>query len=171
MLTVAGDTDIVTFDGCDVFVIVTVAVPALVASFSDVATITTCAGVGTVVGAVYKPVLEIVPFALPPDTVQVTAVLNVSCTLALNCCVFPITMLTPVGSTLTETTFPAVPVLHPPIRHTKANAISDRAALVALVRRFVTMLGGTGKPSRQSYGGGLIYQTCVNIGCFGGLSG
>src|SRR5580693_2372206 len=148
MLTVAGDTDTVTFEGCDVLVIVTVAVPVFVESFSDVAMITTCAGVGTVVGAVYKPVVEIVPFALPPDTVQVTAVLNVSCTVALNCCVFPITMFTPVGSTLTETTFPAVPVLQPANRHTKPNAISDRAASCARVRRFFTLLGGIGRHPR-----------------------
>src|SRR5580693_5613915 len=150
MLTVAGDTATVTFEGCDVLVIVTVAVPVFVESFSDVAMITTCAGVGTVVGAVYKPVLEIVPFALPPDTVQVTAVLNVSCTVALNCCVFPITMFTPVGSTLTETTFPAVPVLQPVIRHTKPNAISGNAALVLQTRRFVTVLGGIRGHSRLS---------------------
>ena len=130
--------------------IVTVATPVFELSFSDVAIITTCAGVGTDTGAVYRPVLEIVPFALPPETVQVTAVLNVSSTVALNCCEFPITMFTPVGSTLTETTFPAVPVLQPAIRHTKPNAISGRAALLARIRRLVTVLGGIGRHSRLS---------------------
>jgi hypothetical protein len=112
--------------------------------------IVTCAGIGCAAGAVYNPVPEIVPFALPPATAQVTAVLNVSSTVALNCCEFPITMFTPVGSTLTETTFPAVPVLQPVIRHTKPNAISGNAALVLQTRRFVTVLGGIRGHSRLS---------------------
>src|ERR1700677_2827104 len=150
MLTVAGDTCTVTFEGCDVLVIVTVAVPLFVGSFTEVATIVTCAGVGCAAGAVYKPVLEIAPSAAPPATVQVTPVLNVSCTVALNCCELPITMFTPVGSTLTETTFPAVPVLQPAIRHTNPNAINGRAAFVRRKCRLVAVLRSIGRCSRLS---------------------
>jgi hypothetical protein len=49
------------------------------------------AGFGTVAGAVYKPLVEIVPtVVLPPDTsltLHATAVLLVPVTLAVNCCV------------------------------------------------------------------------------------
>src|SRR5580704_17877960 len=94
-------------------VIVSVADPDLVGSFCEVAVIVTCAGAGTVAGAVYKPVLEIVPFALPPATLQFTAVLNVCNTVAVICCVVPTTRFTPLGATLTEITRPAVPLLQP----------------------------------------------------------
>ena len=148
MLAVDGDTCTVTFDGADFVVIVTVAVPVFDVSFSDVAIITTCAGVGTVAGAAYSPLAEIVPFALPPATFQVTAVLNVSSTVALNCCVVLMTMFTPVGSTLTDTTFPAVPVLHPANTDSNESTPSETIALFKRVRGFVTVPGRIGRHSR-----------------------
>jgi len=78
-----------------------------------------------VVGAVYKPVLEIVPFAAPPTTLQVTLVLKVSSTVAVICCVVLTTIFTPVGVTLTETVFPAVPLLHPARINKAANESSE----------------------------------------------
>ena len=148
MLAVDGDTCTVTFDGTDFVVIVTVAVPVFDVSFCDVAIITTCAGVGTVAGAVYSPVLEIVPFALPPATVHVTAVLNVSVTVALNCSVFPITTFTPVGSTVTPTTFPAVPRLASREHQQKRERDKRNERLLKRVRRFVTVPGRIGRHSR-----------------------
>jgi hypothetical protein len=95
--------------------------------------IVTSDGFGTDAGAVYNPVLEIEPLPLPPATVHVTAVLNVSVTVALNCSVFPITTFTPVGSTDTVTTFPAVPLLHPlsTTNATASNIATHRRAVDA----------------------------------------
>src|SRR5450755_1550986 len=125
MLAAVGDTSTVILDGPAVVVIVSVADPDFVGSLCDVAVIDTCAGAGTVAGAVYKPALEIVPFAAPPTTVQVTAVLKVSSTVAVICCVVPTTIFTPVGVTLTETIFPAVPLLHPAKTNTATNESSE----------------------------------------------
>src|SRR5258708_39802372 len=56
----------------------------------EIAVTVTAAGLGTAAGAVYKPAAEMVPtVALPPViplTCQVTAVLAVFRTVALNCC-------------------------------------------------------------------------------------
>jgi hypothetical protein len=61
----------------------------LVVSETLVAVMVTVAGDGAVAGAVYSPVEEIVPQAVPlqpvPDTVQVTAVFDVPVTEAANC--------------------------------------------------------------------------------------
>ena len=113
MLAAAGDTVTETFDGPDVVVTVKAADPDFVVSLCEVAVTVTCAGAGTVDGAVYNPALEIVPFALPPTTLHVTAVFDVSITVAVNCSVVPTTTLTPVGATVTEMMRPAVPLLHP----------------------------------------------------------
>src|ERR1700719_849290 len=129
-LATVGDTATVMFDGPAVVVIVNVADPDLVVSFCEMAVMVTCAGAGTVAGAVYRPVLDIVPFALPPATVQVTAVLNVSVTVAVICCAVPTTMFTPVGETLTDTTFPAVPLLHPARSDTTASNSSEFARFI-----------------------------------------
>ena len=51
-------------------------------------------------GAVYKPELEIVPPAPPGRTLQVTAVLVVPATLAVNCCVEPVRIVGLAGVTL-----------------------------------------------------------------------
>ena len=54
----------------------------------------------TVAGAVYRPLLETVP----PVADQVTAVLLVPLTVAVNCCVPPVCSDAEVGLMLTETT-------------------------------------------------------------------
>src|SRR5438045_7226119 len=70
---------------------VTCAEADFVGSACDTAVTATVAGFGTTAGAVYRPELDIVPtVALPPVTpltCQVTAVLLVFCTVAVNCCV------------------------------------------------------------------------------------
>jgi hypothetical protein len=62
---------------------------------------------GTVVGAVYNPVLDIVPTVVfppfTPFTLQVTAVFVVPVTLAVNCCVWDTPTDPLAGETLTET--------------------------------------------------------------------
>src|SRR3984893_7671885 len=125
MLAAAGATTTVMFDGPAVVVTVTVADPDLVGSLCEMAMIVTCAGAGTVAGAVYSPLPEIVPFALPPTTVQVTAVFDVSITVAVICSVVPTTTFKPLGETLTEITRPAVPLLHPARISTAANDSSE----------------------------------------------
>jgi len=61
-------------------------------------------------GAVYKPLLLMVPQAAPlqpvPDTLHATVVLDVPATVALNCCVLPAGRDTLVGVTLTDTLAP-----------------------------------------------------------------
>jgi hypothetical protein len=69
--------------------IVTDAVADLVASAAEVAVTRTSAGLGIVAGALYKPLLVIVPHAAPlqlPLKLQVTDVLLVFFTVAVNCC-------------------------------------------------------------------------------------
>jgi hypothetical protein len=82
-LAVAGDTETLTG------MIVTVAVADLLESACEVAVTLTVDGLGTVVGAVYRPELESVPQADPlhpaPDRLHVTAVLLVPVTVAVNC--------------------------------------------------------------------------------------
>jgi hypothetical protein len=72
-------------------VTVTVADADLVVSACETAATVTDAGLGTAEGAVYSPEVEIVPTVeLPPATpftCQVTAVLEVPVTVAVNCCV------------------------------------------------------------------------------------
>jgi hypothetical protein len=98
----------------------------------------TCAGVGTTPGAVYSPVLEIVPLALPPTTLQVTFWLKVSATVAVNCRVVPITTFTPVGATVTDMTRPAVPLLQPVAKiTTHTTEISEYARLIEVPTREV----------------------------------
>jgi len=70
----------------DALVTVTAAEPECELLACEVAVMVTCAGLGTEAGAVYKPVLEMVPLAEPPLTLQVTAVLEVPLTVAVNCC-------------------------------------------------------------------------------------
>jgi hypothetical protein len=95
-------------------VTVTAAEADLVESACDTAVTVTVAGLGTDAGAVYKPELEIVPtVALPPTTpftCQVTAVLLVFCTLAVNCCVAPAVTVAEVGEMVMLTAAGAVTV-------------------------------------------------------------
>ena len=82
-VAVLGETTTVPPE--EAVVIVTFAEPDFVASACEVAVTVTCAGLGTVDGAVYSPLAEIVPLAAPPVTLQVTAVFVVPVTLAVNC--------------------------------------------------------------------------------------
>ena len=101
VLTVAEVGEIVTLTGP---VIVTCAEPDLVVSACETAVTVTVAGFGTVPGAVYRPELEIVPvFAFPPVTCQLTAVLLVFCTVAVNCWVPPVLTVGEAGETVTLT--------------------------------------------------------------------
>jgi hypothetical protein len=74
-------------------------------SATEVAVTITCAEPGTAAGALYRPLDEIVPQLLPeqppPLTFHVTLVLDVPPTVALNCCVFPVTTRTLLGEILT----------------------------------------------------------------------
>jgi hypothetical protein len=101
--TVAVVGEIVTETGGT---IVTDAVPDLVGSATEVARTTTNAGLGTAAGALYKPLLVIVPQAAPlqlPLKLQVTAVLLVFFTVAVNCWWAPVTTCALTGETDTET--------------------------------------------------------------------
>ena len=86
---------------------VTVAVADFAVSAADVAVTNTCAGVGTVDGAVYRPVEDTTPQAAPlqpdPLTLQVTAVFVVFRTVAWNCCCDPAFTVAESGEMLTET--------------------------------------------------------------------
>lgn len=87
--------------------IVATAVLSFVVSATEVAVTLTCAGLGTVVGAVYNPPELIVPQALPvqpaPDTSQVTLVFVEPVTAAVNCCCLPATTCAEAGETFTTT--------------------------------------------------------------------
>ena len=69
---------------------VIVAVLLFVVSATDVAVTETRAGLGTVAGAVYEPVVDTLPQAAPvqpaPVTLQVAEVFAVFNTVAVNCC-------------------------------------------------------------------------------------
>src|SRR6202051_3053071 len=135
-LAATGEMTTETFDGVDVAVTVSAAVPDFIVSLCEIARTVTCAGLGTALGAVYSPVLEIVPFALPPTTLQLTALFDVSATVAVNCRAVPTTTFTPVGVMLTEITRPAVPLLQPAAkitRHTRGT--SERARLIRVLNR------------------------------------
>src|SRR5205823_10523031 len=87
-------------------VMVTCAEADFVGSACDTAVTATVAGFGTTAGAVYRPELDIVPtVALPPLTpltCQVTAVLLVFCTVAVNCCVPPAPTVADTGEIVTR---------------------------------------------------------------------
>ena len=72
-------------------VMVTVVVSALVESATDVAVTSTVGGLGTVAGAVYFPVVSIIPQLVPvqldPETLQVTDwSAPMGLTVTVNCC-------------------------------------------------------------------------------------
>src|SRR2546427_11552479 len=82
-------------------------------------------------GAVYSPEPEIVPtVALPPVTpftCQVTAVLLVFCTTALNCCVPPAATVAKIGEMVTLTEI-GVGVVDTPAQPTVSNTVTPTAA-------------------------------------------
>ena len=102
--TVALVGEIATDTGC---VMVTVEDADFVVSAFEVAVTVTVAGLGTAEGAVYRPLLEIVPQVAPeqplPLRLQLTAVLDMPVTVAVNCCVLPTTTVAVIGETLTPT--------------------------------------------------------------------
>ncbi len=75
--------------------------PDLVVSACDVAVTVALAGVVRIAGAEYSPLLLIVP---GPAVLQVTAVLVVPWTVAVNCCVAPRITVAVAGVTVTVTT-------------------------------------------------------------------
>jgi len=82
-----------------------VALADLVVSAAEVAVTVTSAGFGTVDGAVYQPVEEIVPHEAPvqpvPVTLHITLVFVDPVTVAVNCCVSPATTSALVGEIFT----------------------------------------------------------------------
>jgi len=110
--TEAGDT-LTTTKGSTV----TVAEFDLVESATDVALMLTFAGFGTLVGAVYTPLVPMVPQALPvqpvPDTLHVTLVFVDPVTVAVNCRCLPTTTCAEVGEIFiaTDGTIVAIAVL------------------------------------------------------------
>jgi hypothetical protein len=86
---------------------VTVAFADFVASAVEVAVTITVAGLGIEAGAVYSPVALMVPHDAPlqpaPESVQVTAVLAVPVTVAVNCCWAPVVTFGESGETETAT--------------------------------------------------------------------
>src|SRR6266513_2927619 len=111
--TVADTGEIVTLTTA-AGVMVTCAEADFVGSAWDTAATVTMAGFGTTAGAVYRPELDIVPtVALPPVTpltCQVTAVLLVFSTVAVNCCVPPAPTVADTGEIVTRTTAAGVMV-------------------------------------------------------------
>ena len=91
---------------------VTVAEAELVARAWLVAVTVTVAGVGTVVGAVYRPVVLIVPHAAPvqpaPETLQFTATLAVNCWVPAVGTVALVGLTTTAGSIVTVAVFELV---------------------------------------------------------------
>ena len=86
----------------------------MLASAWDVAVTVTCGGVGANDGAVYSPVADIVPFDVPPATLQLTAVFVDPDTVALNCCVPLVATVALVGRIETATWGGGVELLPPP---------------------------------------------------------
>jgi hypothetical protein len=86
---------------------VTVALLDFVGSATEVALTFTWAGVGTALGAVYRPLELTAPHVLPehpePETLHVTAGFVVLTTVAVNCCCFPVTTCAVAGATVTIT--------------------------------------------------------------------
>jgi hypothetical protein len=91
---------------------VTVAVPTTAESASEVALTVTVLGLGTVAGAVYRPVPVIWPQTMPlhpaPVTLQITTLLLVPVTAAENCTCAPGLTCAGLGETVTEITDAAV---------------------------------------------------------------
>jgi len=100
-VTALGDT--LTESTGATAVTVTVADADFVLSACDVAVTATCAGFGTAVGAMYRPVLVIVPLEAPPATLHVAAVFELPVMDAVNGCVLPTATVTVAGVIETAT--------------------------------------------------------------------
>src|SRR6266446_4662078 len=114
-----------------------------VASACAVAVTVTCAGFGTVAGAVYSPLLEMVPLEAPPAMLHVTAVFDVPVTVAVNCCVLPAATLTAIGAT----EIVAVVLLDVPAQ--PENRTAAQAKLRNKRRRMKVLTGGAGVPIQK----------------------
>src|SRR5437763_8992154 len=129
-------------------VMVTCAEADFVGSACDTAVTATVAGFGTTAGAVYRPELDIIPtVALPPLTpltCQVTAVLLVFCTVAVNCCVPPAPTVADTGEIVTRTT--AVGVMVTCAEADVVGSASDTAPTVT-VAGFGTTAGWVHRPA------------------------
>lgn len=81
--------------------------PDWLGAATEVAVMVTVPTDGTVAGAVYKPVFEIVPQEAPlhpvPEMLQLTAVFVLPVTVAVNCCFAPVVTCAEAGVTETET--------------------------------------------------------------------
>jgi hypothetical protein len=140
--TVAAPGETLTEVG-DAFVSVTVADADFVASACEVAVTVTCGGFGAVAGAVYSPMLEMLPLAAPPATLQVTAAFDAPVTVALNCCVLPTAMLADVGATEIVTVV-LLDVLPQPKTKTAAQLRQRNSR-----RRMKILTGGAGTPLKR----------------------
>src|SRR5712675_812089 len=96
--TVAALGDTLTEPAGLTAVTVTIADADFVLSACDVAVMVTCAGFGTAVGAMYRPVLVIVPLEAPPATLHVAAVFELPVMDAANGCVLPTATVTVAGA-------------------------------------------------------------------------
>src|ERR1019366_6129446 len=125
---------------------VTTAEALLVGSVCDVAVTAIFGGVGTVAGAVYKPLLSTVPHAEPAqpaeDTLQLTAVLVVPVTVAVNCLVSPANTRALVGEILTTTGASTVTVAVPDLEGSACEV-----AITATVGGLGSVLGAVYKPA------------------------
>ena len=96
----------------------------LVSSASLLPVTVTVAGTGTIAGAVYNPLADMVPQAAPvqpiPDKAHVTALFDVPVTDAASCCVDPV--FTEAVAGLKDTTITEVPV---PLREIAAVGLID----------------------------------------------
>src|SRR6266446_6781303 len=111
-----------------------------VVSAWEVAVTVTCGGFGTATGAVYTPVLVMVPLGAPPATLHVTVVFDVLVTVAVNCCVMPTTALTTVGAMETVTGV-LLDVLAQPNKKTEMQPRPHRKEA-----RMNVLTGGRGSP-------------------------
>jgi hypothetical protein len=113
-VAVVGETVIPTF--C---VICTDALADLVESATDVAVTVTKGGLGAADGAVYSPLVEMVPHNDPvqpvPLRLHVTLVFAVPVTVAVNCCFPPTPTDVLLGDTDTETLFEVIVTVVEPV--------------------------------------------------------
>jgi hypothetical protein len=118
-------------------VMVTVADPDLVGSESKVAVTATIGGLGAFAGAVYSPLVLMLPQADPPhplpDMLQITRALELPLTVAVNCNWARGFSWAEGGDTLTEAAATSV---------TAAEAAADGSAIAVA---FTATLGGAGR--------------------------
>jgi hypothetical protein len=140
--TVAALGDTLT-ESDEPLVTVTMADANFVVSAWEVAVTVTCGGLGTATGAVYTPVLVMVPLGAPPATLHVTVVFDVLVTVAVNCCVMPTAVLTAVGATETVTGV-LLDVLAQPNKKTEMQPRPHRKEA-----RMNVLTGGRGSPFKS----------------------